>query len=68
VRWRFTWPEPAGVEISNPSDGGFWFWLLKFYAFGTMCATGLLILCGIGLYLHFASTLPALPDFARYRL
>jgi len=56
------------VEITNPSDGGFWFWLLKFYAFAGLCLVGLCILFGIGLYAHFASTLPALPDFDRYRL
>jgi membrane carboxypeptidase/penicillin-binding protein len=61
-------PEPASVEVINPSDGGFWFWLFKFYAFAVLCAVGLVILGGIGLYAHFASTLPALPDFARYRL
>ncbi len=52
----------------NPSDGGFWFWLFKFYAFAAMCLIGLLVLGGIGLYVHFASTLPKLPDFDRYRL
>jgi hypothetical protein len=49
----------------NPSDGGFWFWLLRFYAFGALCLAGAGLLAGIGLYAHFASTLPALPDFDR---
>lgn len=61
-------PEPASVEVVNPSDGGFWFWLFKFYAFAAVCLVGLLMLGGLGLYAHFASTLPTLPDFARYRL
>ena len=65
--WR-TSPEPGRVEISNPSDGGFWFWLFKFYAFAALCLVGLAVLGGIGLYVHFASTLPRLPDFDRYRL
>jgi penicillin-binding protein 1A len=68
VPWRSNPPEAAGVEITNPSDGGFWFWLFKFYAFAALCLVGLTILIGIGLYAHFASTLPALPDFDRYRL
>jgi len=33
-----------------------------------MCLVGIVVLVGIGLYAHFASTLPSLPDFARYRL
>jgi penicillin-binding protein 1A len=68
VRWRRLSPEPACVEVINPSDGGFWFWLLKFYAFAALCLGGLGVLCGIGLYAYFASTLPRLPDFDRYRL
>ena len=65
--WR-TSPEPGRVEISNPSDGGFWFWLFKFYAFAGLCLVGLAFLGGVGLYVHFANTLPRLPDFDRYRL
>lgn len=61
-------PAADGVEITNPSDGGFWFWLFKFYAFAGLCLVALVALFGIGLYVHFASTLPALPDFDRYRL
>jgi penicillin-binding protein 1A len=60
--------EAASVEVVNPSDGGFWFWLFKFYAFAAVCLVGLLMLGGVWLYAHFAATLPALPDFARYRL
>jgi penicillin-binding protein 1A len=67
VPWR-TSPEPGRVEISNPSDGGFWFWLFKFYAFAGLCLVGLAFLGGVGLYVHFANTLPRLPDFDRYRL
>ncbi len=32
----------AQVTVLNPSDGGFWFWLLRFYAFGFLCALGAL--------------------------
>ena len=67
--------EPAGsprdsydrVEVSNPSDGGFWHWLLKLYAFAACCAAGLLVLAGIGVYVYFATTLPALPSFSQFR-
>lgn len=68
MRWRRLSPEAARVEVLNPSDGGFWFWLFKFYAFASLCLGGLGLLGGIGLYAYFASTLPALPDFDRYRL
>jgi penicillin-binding protein 1A len=68
VRWRRLSPETARVEVINPSDGGFWFWLFKFYAFAALCLGGLGVLGGIGLYAYFASTLPRLPDFDRYRL
>jgi penicillin-binding protein 1A len=50
----------------NPSDGGFFFWLFKLYAFGLCCALGLIILGGLGAYLYFAATLPPLPDLATY--
>jgi penicillin-binding protein 1A len=54
--------------VVNPSDGGFWFWLFKFYAFAAICLVGLAGLAGLGIYAYFASTLPSLPDFNRYRL
>jgi len=68
VFWRRPSPEAALVEVTNPSDGGFWFWLFKFYAFGALCLIGLALLTGIGFYAYFASTLPPLPSFERYRL
>jgi penicillin-binding protein 1A len=68
VLWRRTSPGAAQVEVINPSDGGFWFWLLKFYGFAALCLGGLAVLGGLGLYAYFASTLPRLPDFDRYRL
>ena len=55
------------VEVSNPSDGGFWHWLLKFYAFAACCLAGLLVLGGIGVYIYFATSLPSLPSFSRFR-
>ena len=53
--------------MSNPRDGGFWYWLFKLYAFAACCLAGLLILGVIGVYVYFASTLPALPSFSRFR-
>lgn len=54
------------VEVRNPSDGGFWFWLLKFYAFGLCCGVGLIVLFGAATYVGFAATLPKLHDLQRF--
>jgi penicillin-binding protein 1A len=62
-------PEPDGetrVEVTNPSDGGFFYWLFKFYAFGLVAALALLVVAGFGVYCYFAITLPPLPDLATY--
>jgi penicillin-binding protein 1A len=54
------------VEVVNPSDGGFWYWLLRFYAFGLLCLLGALAIGGFGVYLFFASTLPPIPNLTTY--
>ena len=55
------------VEVSNPSDGGFWHWLFKFFAFAACCLVGLVGLAGMGVVVYFATTLPRLPSFDRFR-
>ena len=57
----------ARVEVMNPSDGGFWFWLLRFYAFGGLALGGLGLCAGVISYLYFASTLPEVPNMASYQ-
>ena len=52
--------------MTNPSDGGFFYWLLRFYAFGLCCVLGLAFLAGVGVYFHFAGSLPPIPDVATY--
>ncbi len=52
--------------MTNPSDGGFFYWLLRFYAFGLCCVLGLAFLTGVGVYFHFAGSLPPIPDLATY--
>jgi penicillin-binding protein 1A len=66
--WRRRPPTPEydRVEVSNPSDGGFWYWLFKFYAFGLCGALALILLLGVATYVGFAATLPPLPDLQRY--
>jgi penicillin-binding protein 1A len=59
-------PPFSRVEVVNPSDGGFWHWLVKFYAFGAVCLVGLIILIGAGTYGYFAARIPPLPNIDRY--
>jgi penicillin-binding protein 1A len=59
-------PADAHVQVANPSDGGFFYWLFKFYAFAVLGLLAIL-LCGLaGVYVYFASTMPSLPDLATY--
>ena len=54
------------VVVENPSDGGFFYWLAKFYAFGLACL-GVLGLYAMGAaYLYFAAGAPELPDLDTY--
>ena len=55
------------MEVVNPSDGGFWFWLVRFYAFGGLALGGLGLCAGAISYLYFASTLPEVPNMASYQ-
>lgn len=67
VTWRrHTDPPYDRVELTNPADGGFVYWLFKFYAFGLCCLGGVAVLAGGAAYLYFASTLPPTPDLSRF--
>ncbi len=67
MTWRGHKEEPYDrVEITNPADGGFVYWLAKFYAFGLCCLAGLLAMAALGAYLYFALTLPPTPDLSRF--
>lgn len=54
------------VHVTNPADGGFFYWLGKLYAFAffsLLCA----VIYGLGgLYLYLAAHLPPLPDLHSY--
>src|SRR5438552_2640425 len=59
-------PAMAQVEIDNPSDGGFFYWLLKFYVFGA-CAVVMAAVYSAGVaYVWFAASAPPLPDLDAY--
>lgn len=54
------------IRIDNPSDGGFWYWLVRLYAFAFLGALLVAAYLVAGLYIYFSSTLPPLPDLSRY--
>jgi penicillin-binding protein 1A len=57
---------PPRIEVQNPSDGGFFHWLFKLYAFAFLGLIALALSGLVGTYFYFASTLPTLPDLATY--
>jgi penicillin-binding protein 1A len=62
-----TGPGPGThIEVTNKSDGGFFHWLFKLYAFAFLGALGVVLFGLAGAYVYFAATLPTLPDLATY--
>ncbi|HEX2570896.1 MAG TPA: PBP1A family penicillin-binding protein [Polyangia bacterium] len=54
------------IHVTNPADGGFFYWLGKLYAFAFLSLL-CLVLYGLGgLYLYLAAHLPPLPDLHSY--
>ena len=58
---------PVRLEIANVSDGGFFYWLVRFYLFGMTAAAGLGLCFAVGFYIYFAATLPPIPNLATYK-
>jgi penicillin-binding protein 1A len=56
----------ARVEIENPSDGGFLYWLGKFYLFGAVVAGVMAVYAAAMLYVCVAADAPPLPDLDAY--
>lgn len=57
---------PCRVQITNPADGGFFYWLFKYTLFSLL---GIVLLVGhalLGVYIYFARSVPTLPDLATY--
>jgi penicillin-binding protein 1A len=54
------------VRVANPSDGGFFFWLIKLYAFAVLVVVAVLAGAGLSIYGYFAHSTPPAPDLARY--
>ena len=61
-----TAPARERVHVVNPSDGGLFYWLVKLYAFVFVAVLCFAVGGGVGLYVHFAKQLPAVPDLASY--
>lgn len=55
------------VVVENPRDGGFFYWLFKFYAFSAIAAVLAFVTLLGGVYLRVVSRLPSLSDVASFR-
>src|SRR4051794_39005512 len=56
----------ARIHIENPSDGGFFYWVARLYAFAFLACLSTAAYLLAGVYIYFASTLPPLPDLSHY--
>ena len=54
------------VTIQNPSDGGFFYWLVKLYIFAFCAISTLVLFVLFGIYLHYCRELPPVPDLKTY--
>src|SRR5262245_44282178 len=54
------------IEILNPADGGFFYWLLKYTLFALVGILLLVLHVLGGIYVYFAHTVPQVPDLATY--
>ena len=57
---------PSRVHITNPADGGFFYWLFKYTLFSIFGIALLAVHALIGLYIYFARSVPTVPDLATY--
>src|SRR5258706_9670224 len=57
---------PRRVTVTNLSDGGLLYWLVRLYAFAALALAAMLAFAALALYVGFARQLPRLPDLATY--
>ncbi len=57
---------PSRVHITNPADGGFFYWLFKYTLFSLFGIALLVLHVLIGMYIYFARSVPTVPDLATY--
>ncbi|MBU2468480.1 MAG: transglycosylase domain-containing protein, partial [Proteobacteria bacterium] len=54
------------VIVANPADGGFFYWLLKFYVFGAVVLLAVVLASLPAVYVAVGSSVPAPPDLLAY--
>src|SRR5690349_5740249 len=54
------------IEITNPADGGFVYWLCKYTLFAVLGLVLLVLHVLAGVYVYFARTVPPVPDLSTY--
>jgi penicillin-binding protein 1A len=54
------------VAVSNPADGGFFYWLLKLYGFSLAILAVASVVAGVSVYGWFSQSAPETPDLDRY--
>ncbi len=54
------------IQIVNPADGGFFYWLFKYYLFAALGLLMVSLHVLVAVYVYFARTLPETPDLSRY--
>jgi penicillin-binding protein 1A len=59
-------PARIKVVVANPADGGFIYWLLKFYLFGAFTLALLALASLPAIYLAVAARAPDAPELRRY--
>ncbi len=58
---------PERKRVLNPADGGFFYWLFKYYAFGLLAVFLHALLVMFLVYGRFAQNIPEVPDPAIYK-
>ncbi len=54
------------IQIVNPADGGFFYWLIKYYLFAALGLVLVMLHVLVAVYVYFARSLPETPDLSRY--
>lgn len=54
------------IQIVNPADGGFFYWLFKYYLFAALGLVMVMLHVLVAVYVYFARSLPETPDLSRY--
>src|SRR4051812_48696771 len=58
--------ERPRIRVQNVADGGLLYWMMRLYLFAAVSVVFVAIYVALGVYLHFARQVPALPNLADY--